>query len=186
MRTCRTVPLRVPKLFSGIALLHYLILWSNFSKHKNSSLLKDFVSTSWKSLLKLGTGKKKKFLRNLSITFMIEKYDSCYLSICLHHLFFPYRCKSQGGGKLCCTYSMALAQHVFSQPHRNRPRYCTSGKSSSIFLLSTWISLLHIWRPIDGLFYLSVGGTAHTAPPHMHHLYDPAFDRTQLSNDSVE
>ena len=37
-----------------IGLLHLLIMWSTFSEHKNSSLLKNFASTSWKSALKLG------------------------------------------------------------------------------------------------------------------------------------
>ena len=37
-----------------IGLLHLLIMWSTFGEHKNSSLLKNFASTSWKSALKLG------------------------------------------------------------------------------------------------------------------------------------
>ena len=36
-----------------IGLLHFLIMWSTFGKHENSSLLKNFVSPSWKSALKL-------------------------------------------------------------------------------------------------------------------------------------
>ena len=36
-----------------IGSLHDLITWSTFGKHENSSLLKNFVSTSWKSILKL-------------------------------------------------------------------------------------------------------------------------------------
>ena len=36
-----------------IGSLYDLITWSTFGKHENSSLLKNFVSTSWKSILKL-------------------------------------------------------------------------------------------------------------------------------------
>ena len=38
----------------AIGSLHVLITWPTFGKHENSSLLKNFVSTSWKSILKLG------------------------------------------------------------------------------------------------------------------------------------
>ena len=34
--------------------LHDLITWSTFGKHEYSSLLKNFASTSWKSISKLG------------------------------------------------------------------------------------------------------------------------------------
>ena len=37
-----------------IGSLHDLITWPTFGKHENSSILKNFVSTSWKSILKLG------------------------------------------------------------------------------------------------------------------------------------
>ena len=37
-----------------IGSLHDLITWPTFGKHENSSLLKHFVSASWKSILKLG------------------------------------------------------------------------------------------------------------------------------------
>ena len=37
-----------------MALCMTVITWSTFGKHENSSLLKNFVSTSWKSILKLG------------------------------------------------------------------------------------------------------------------------------------
>ena len=37
-----------------IGLLHYLIMWLAFCKQENSSLLKNFVSWNWKSILKLG------------------------------------------------------------------------------------------------------------------------------------
>ena len=40
---------------SLIGSLHDLIMWSTFSKHEYSTaLLKNFISTSWKSILKLG------------------------------------------------------------------------------------------------------------------------------------
>ena len=42
------------KIDSTIGSLHDLIMWPAFGKHENSSLLKNFVSTSWKSILKLG------------------------------------------------------------------------------------------------------------------------------------
>ena len=38
----------------SIGSLRDLITWSTFGKHENSSFLKNFVSTSWKSILKLG------------------------------------------------------------------------------------------------------------------------------------
>ena len=34
--------------------LHDLMMWPSFGKHENSSFLKNFVSASWKSILKLG------------------------------------------------------------------------------------------------------------------------------------
>ena len=37
-----------------IGSLHDLITWPTFGKHENSSLSKNFVRTSWKSILKLG------------------------------------------------------------------------------------------------------------------------------------
>ena len=37
-----------------IGSLHDLITWPTFDEHENSSLLKNFVRTSWKSILKLG------------------------------------------------------------------------------------------------------------------------------------
>ena len=37
-----------------MGLLYELIMWSTFGKHENSSLLKHFVSSSWKRALKLG------------------------------------------------------------------------------------------------------------------------------------
>ena len=46
--------LDLPWISGIIGSLHDLITWSTFGKHENSSLLKNFVSTSWKSILKLG------------------------------------------------------------------------------------------------------------------------------------
>ena len=46
--------LDLPRISGIIGSLHDLITWSTFGKHENSSLLKNFVSTSWKSILKLG------------------------------------------------------------------------------------------------------------------------------------
>ena len=42
------------RLVIVIGSLHDLITWSTFGKHENSSLLKPFLSRSWKSILKLG------------------------------------------------------------------------------------------------------------------------------------
>ena len=43
-------------IVKGIGSLHDLITWSTFGKHKTSkSLLKNFVSTIWKSILKIGS-----------------------------------------------------------------------------------------------------------------------------------
>ena len=46
--------LDLPRISGIIGSLHDLITWSTFGKHENSSLLKNFVSRSWKSILKLG------------------------------------------------------------------------------------------------------------------------------------
>ena len=41
-------------IWKTIGSLHDLITWSTFGKDENSSLLKNFVSTSWKSIRKIG------------------------------------------------------------------------------------------------------------------------------------
>ena len=48
---CVSSPLRLVIVLGS---LHDLITWSTFGKHENNSLLKTFVSRSWKSILKLG------------------------------------------------------------------------------------------------------------------------------------
>ena len=61
---------RSPKklIWKTIGSLHDLITWSTFGKDENSSLLKNFVSTSWKSIRKIGNS------HNLKINYLKINY----------------------------------------------------------------------------------------------------------------
>ena len=76
----------------SIGSLRDLITWSTFGKHENSSLLKNFVRTSWKSILKLG---------NLSIFSRISQKQRLQRppkvgSICFRKTTFTIQSRSHG------------------------------------------------------------------------------------------
>lgn len=113
--------------------------------------------------------------------------ESCSVILNAHITYSSLRCKSQGGGKLFCTYLISnyLPQYISSPLHRN-PAWCdTPWKDPAILLLSTGISLFHTWKQVYEFFYFSLVGKA-VAAPHYTHQPDQVFYKMPLSYDLVE
>ena len=68
-----------------IGSLHDLITWPTFGKHENSSLLKNFVSANWKSILKLGNNGRQKLEAFVWEKQLLRKYFMTVLKICMEN-----------------------------------------------------------------------------------------------------
>ena len=81
----------------SIGSLRDLITWSTFGKHENSSFLKNFISTGWKSILKSGNlrifsriSQKQRLQRQPIVGSICTVWETTFaIQSCLHA--FPYK-----------------------------------------------------------------------------------------------